>query len=171
MTTTSTARASATQLHGTGLRPTSGRSAAMLAGALVALATVLALPHDAAAKYGSPVVTHVATASGRGGVYLTARREPAAAPRTAQHLRADHSTSRPTERRASERLTSHSDLGNGIVLARSARPTPQLAVVQSTLALIERDARIDAAGAARFDEGQCAAGQAHRLRGPPSLGA
>jgi hypothetical protein len=171
MTTTSTAHASATQPHRTGLRPTSGRCAAWLACALVALVTMLALPREAAAKYGSPLVAHVATASGRGGVYLAAHRDPAPVVRRAQHLRPDRATPRQTERRASERLASHSDLGNGIVLARSARPTPQLAVVQSALALIERNARIDAAGAARFDEGQCAAGQAHRLRGPPALGA
>lgn len=162
-----TERARTEQPHRNGRRPATGTWAASLLGALVAMVTFFALPHEAAAKYGSPLVTHVATAAGRGGVFLTAR-HATPTDRSTQTLRTGQTSPRHGERRANERLASHSDLGNGIVLARSSRPTPQIAVVQSAITLIERDASIDAAGSARFDECQCAAGQAHRLRGPPS---
>lgn len=173
MTIPSTERACAMRPHRTGLRPTSGAWAASAVAALVAVVAMLAVPHEAAAKYGSPLVTHVATAGGRGGVYLVAHPERATTHRSAPTLHADASTGRPTapfgDRRGTTRLGSHSDLGNGIVLARSARPVPQIAVVQSELVLAERTDGIAASGFSRADEFQHAAGPAHRLRGPPTL--
>ena len=143
--------------------------------ALVAVVALLAMPQVAAAKYGSPLVAHVATAGGRGGVYMTARADhgsSARAPRVAA-MTGTH-TGRPApehgERRATPAgLRSHFDLGNGVVLARSARPVQQIVVALSELAPTERASRFAAPTASRADEFQHAAGQAHRLRGPPSL--
>ena len=156
--------------HRIGHRAASGAWLASAIGALVAVVTMLALPQDAAAKYGSPLVAHVATAGGRGGVYLTARPARPADHREA-HLDGTHAGRAATphgERRGTARLGSFSDLGNGVVLARSARPAPQIAVVRSGLVLAARDARVAAVSGSRSDEFQHAAGQAHRLRGPPS---
>jgi hypothetical protein len=175
MITSSTERASAMRPRRTDLGPVSGVRLASAIGALVAMVTLLALPQDAAAKYGSPLVTHVATAGGRGGLYLTARpARPAEARPThleaaASGTRAGRTATPHGDRRGTTRLGSHSDLGNGVVLARPARSVPQIAVVRSGLVLAMRDARVASVSASRADEFQHAAGQAHRLRGPPSL--
>ena len=142
--------------------------------ALVAAVAILALPQDAAAKYGSPLVTHVTTAGGRGDVYLTVRsahapsaRAPRVAAVTARH--AAPSVPSHGERRGADGLRSHSDLGNGVVLARSARPVQQILVALSDVVPTERAGRFAAPTSSRADEFQHADAQAHRLRGPPSL--
>lgn len=142
--------------------------------ALVALVTLLALPQDAAAKYGSPLVTHVTSAGARGGVYLTVRADrgsSARAPRVAAMGGRHAGQSAPShgERRAADGLRLHSDLGNGVVLARSARPVQQIVVALSEIVPAERASRFAALSSSRADEFQHAAAQAHRLRGPPSL--
>jgi hypothetical protein len=172
MITASTESASAMRPPRTGLRP-SGIWAASAVAALVAVVTLIGLPRDAAARYGSPVVAHVMTAGGRGGVYLTAHRETAPAREAALRTRTDlpsrHSGTPTGDRRGTSRFGSFSDLGNGIVLARSARPLSQIAVVESVIVFTERDHRLAASGSSRVDDIHCAAGEAHRLRGPPSL--
>jgi hypothetical protein len=175
MTTASTNSASAMRPPRTGFGP-SGIWATCAVAALLAVVTLIGLPRDAAARYGSPVVTHAMTAGGRGGVYLTAHRDAAPAREAAFGARTEarpgHAgTPQGTERRGASRLGSFADLGYGIALARSTRPLSQIAFVQSVIVLTERDHRIAASGSSRLDDFHCAAGQAHRLRGPPSLAA
>jgi hypothetical protein len=175
MITASTNSASAMRPPRTGLGPIGIWATCAVAG-LVALVALIGLPRDAAARYGSPVVAHVMTAGGRGGVYLTAHRD--AAPERATAL-AGRTDARPghagtpygPDRRGTSRLGSFADFGYGIVLTRSTRPLSQIAVVQSVIVLTERDHRIAASRSSRVDDFHCAAGQAHRLRGPPSLAA
>jgi hypothetical protein len=173
MTTASTESASAMRPPRTGLEPTRAWAASAVA-ALIALVALIGLPRDAAARYGSPMVAHAMTAGGRGGVYLTAHRDTTRTREIA--LRGHRSAPSRQEgtpplgdRHGTSRLGSFADLGNGIVLARSARPLSQMVTVQSVIVLTERDHRIATAGSSRPDDIHCAAGQAHRLRGPPSL--
>lgn len=172
MSTSSTERASETRPHGAADQAVSAARAAV--SALVAVVALLALPQVAAAKYGSPLVAHVTTAGGRGGVYLTLRADHGASARETRVAavsgsHAGQAAPSPGERRTSAGLRSHSDLGNGVVFARSARPVQQIVVAPSELVTAERASRFAAPTSSRADEFQHAAGQAHRLRGPPSL--
>lgn len=175
MTISSTERAGEKRPHRAPCGAAPVAWAAPVVAALVAVVALLATPQVAAAKYGSPLVTHVTTAGGRGGVHLAIRADRGPSARTTRVVamsgtHAAHAAPAQSERRGtSAGLRSHSDLGNGIVLARSARPVQQIVVALSELVATERTSRFAATTSSRADEFQHAAGQAHRLRGPPSL--
>lgn len=147
--------------------PRSSRTATLVLVGLLPVLSLLALPRESAAKYGSPVVAHLATAHGR--VFLAPSLRGSPAHRTTLHTaHPPVSASQDSHHPIGERVGSHSDLGNGNVLARPTRSSLQIVALQTPGCFSPRFADALRSGCRRSAAFQQVAGQAHRLRAPPS---